>query len=639
MSLFFSSGECVAHSFFFFGNRREDRTIARAFSKLYGFGGRDKKISKGVYSQPFEFILPASLPSSTQYPKLDGKNFHCRIHYRLRAEIGDLYYDQVFYVVSAPLANNIVPCITHPTTYDLKQAKVLSKGYLSIGACVENSFVGRSQEMKVSVACRNDSSVNVDRVRIKLVELIECKAQDEKNTFKNELVEIRDINLPGLVKCRSKDTVRMNKKRFSQTKESTYQHILHDLTSGQNQFQLTIPENARDTYHGDLISISHYLKITYYTKLSVENAETKIPIVIGSPRANPGYHVLERAANEPIATIVAGDPLELDISPLCNESTVEVGYDLPPMVDALVLPSPRQSPGTVLPMDRNVAIGEARIRSYSSDVEDDCNDNPEFLRSSTPVPSAPDESLLMQERWTVEPTEIHGHPASLTSTLDQLHASTPSAYAPYAVYNNPVREFNSSCPGLSAADSSAESTYHQENMRSRIDSYAYDEMTDVSALTEPFDGPQLGLAAQFRTPERFNEVATSQQLLDRLLRELRASIHDYEVIFSKTRRSEYRKLYSSLSPKDLGQIVANVSMPYQVQVAVLLARYMVMYKSSFTCAHCAEAVKNSSSYFRTNMAETLLPYCHDVERNRNLVELELSDWERCVIHRTFEDLS
>jgi hypothetical protein len=541
----------------------------------------------------------------------------------LHAEIGDFCHDQAFLVVSAPLANNIVPCITEPTTHDLIQAKILSKGFLSIGACVENSFMGRGQELKVSLACKNESSVNVDRVRVKLVELIEYKAQDEKNTFKNELVDMKDIDLPGLVKYRSKDNARKMKQQFSKTKDSTYQQILADLTARQNQFQITIPESTRDTYDGDLISISHYLKITYYTQMGVENPSMKIPIVVGTPRVNPGQGALERAADERIVTIVGDSSLQSDTPDLGDESTVEVGYGF---TDALGLPSQEQMPNVVVPEgSRSVSSGAPIFFYDSSDEEDDSHDENELLRSSTPVPSAPDETLLPQERFTVASSMIGGQ----RSTLDRFRESTPPVYAPFALYSNPSRASDNSDTSPPKTEFPRESSYPQECKRNRLDSYA----TEVSALTEPDDEPQMGQADQYAT--NFHDQANSQQLLARLLRELRSSIHDYEVI--KARRAEYRLLYSSLTPKELGQIVVNVSMAHQVQVAVLLARYVVMYKSSFTCAHCVEAIKKTSSYFRTNMAETLLPFCQDIEINRHLVEAELNDWERCVTKRAFED--
>jgi hypothetical protein len=89
-------------------NRRDERIIAIAYAQLKNFEG-SRKIAKGLYTQPFEFMLPASLPSSMQFPKTDCKHFNGRIQYRLSAEIGKLWVDRIFDVVSAPLGDNIVP--------------------------------------------------------------------------------------------------------------------------------------------------------------------------------------------------------------------------------------------------------------------------------------------------------------------------------------------------------------------------------------------------------------------------------------------------------------------------------------------------------------------------------------------------
>ena len=40
------------------------------------------KISRGAYPIPFEFVLPSSLPASTQFPKLQSKAFNGRIKVR-----------------------------------------------------------------------------------------------------------------------------------------------------------------------------------------------------------------------------------------------------------------------------------------------------------------------------------------------------------------------------------------------------------------------------------------------------------------------------------------------------------------------------------------------------------------------------
>mmetsp|Transcript_14529 Transcript_14529/g.20518 ORF Transcript_14529/g.20518 Transcript_14529/m.20518 type:complete len:325 (+) Transcript_14529:816-1790(+) len=62
-----------------------------------------------------------------------------------------------------------------------------------------------------------------------------------------------------------------------------FQEIYDELLSGQNTLNLTIPMNARDTYIGNMINISHYFHITHLTKNFVDNPSVKIPIRIGYP--------------------------------------------------------------------------------------------------------------------------------------------------------------------------------------------------------------------------------------------------------------------------------------------------------------------------------------------------------------------
>lgn len=615
-------------------HRREERTIARAFTQLKNFGG-SRKIAKGLYSQPFEFILPASLPSSTQFPRTNGKKFHGRIQYRLSAEMGELCVDKIFGVISAPLGDNIVPCIAEPTTHELKQARILSKGYLSVGACVDNSHVGRGQTMRVSVSCRNDSLCDIDRIRVKLTEIIQCKAEDESHVFKNELKEIKDVHLPSLQLSRSQDNRRFSRKKERRNTAETYSEILNDLRSGENTFKITIPKTARDSYDGNLITISHILKITFYTGgMTVENPSIKIAVVVGSPR-DEDPHDVDQMNREPIVTIVGQDPMPSEIPDPCDDSTVSVGYDIP-MVEAQILPPPFvDSPNTRYPLEGHISLRPARILPYD---EEECDDDfdQQFMPIPMPVPSAPHESLLAEDPPRTPPREVLGRDARIGGSGNHSPLSPPHPYAPCAIYNagpNRTHEPFYSTTDRSVAESSAQSSYEQEEMRNRFDSYSYGETTAISDLTDLQDRPQLGHAQLLS----YNSPKSSKELFQRLLKELRASIQDYEVVSNKTREADYRDLYSSLSPKEYGLIVATVSMSYQVQVAVVLARYLV-YSSSFTCAHCTEALSKTSTYFRTNMVEALLPYVHDLSANRHLIEAELSSWERCVTARAFENM-
>jgi hypothetical protein len=375
-----------------------------------------------------------------------------------------------------------------------------------------------------------------------------------------------------------------------------------------------------------------------------ENPSTTIPIVVGSPRTEEP----EADENDDITTVVGDDPIPAQIADVCEASIVSVGYDIP-MAEAYILPPPTaqesQSPSTVYPLnDGTRGLGPARILPYGSSDDEDEDDEELFIARPMPVPTAPHESLLKQSAPTTPPREILGRHSKLSGALQQQHHSPSHAYAPYAMYSTNSNKENDrnrlrldSTADKSVGESTAASSYQVEAMRNRFDTYSYDETTAVSELTEAHHRPQLGHAQLLPYDTPVKESTNSQKLLDRLIRELRASIHDYEVVSSKSRIAEYRELYSSLTPKEFGLIISTVGMSYQVQVAVLLARCLV-YKSSFTCSHVAEAVKKTSGFFRANMVEALIPYANDLTRNRRVIDSELTDWERCVTARAFDNI-
>jgi hypothetical protein len=312
------------------------------------------------------------------------------------------------------------------------------------------------------------------------------------------------------------------------------------------------------------------------------------------------------------------------------------------MADARIV-SPRESPNTVYALEGNAgSLGPARILPYTRDEDDnEDQDGVDLIPTPIPVPSAPHESLFMTSLHKSPHRATLGHQARLGAPTKSPH-SPPNAYAPYSMYNHRQQQHRfDSRADRSVAESTMESSYQQEPFCNRIESYSYDENTAMSELTD-HAGPQLGHAQlpllQTSSEENVPSESSLNVLFNRLLRELRGSIHDYEVISCKTVYPEYRELFTSLSPTRLGEIIATVSMSYQVQVAVLLAR-QISYNSNFTCAHCKEAVNKASDYFKTNMVEALIPYVHDLDKNRQKIEEELTDWERCVTERCFEKYS
>ena len=80
---------CILHEMY----SLSEHLFLRAYTKLREGGGDINYIKKGTYTIPFEFQLPTSLPSSTQYPfpknqRQIGKVYNCRIQYALIATLG-----------------------------------------------------------------------------------------------------------------------------------------------------------------------------------------------------------------------------------------------------------------------------------------------------------------------------------------------------------------------------------------------------------------------------------------------------------------------------------------------------------------------------------------------------------------------
>ena len=380
------------------------------------------KIKRGTYSLPFEFDVSSSSPASMQYP--DGKrNFDCRIQYSLLAKMGTLELSRIVDIASAPLPNETVPCLVQPTTYQLKSFGVLKKGSITVGASVADSHIGRGQTLKISIASRNDASVNIERVRVKLMELIDYKAQEEGVTRKVELKKLKDIDLPCLIKARKSRSERRQNDQggFEDNIEATYQAIYEDLVSRQNQVDLQIPHSARDTYNGKLMTISHYLKVTFFTTSLVENPSAKIPIRIGNPSQRGGSQPSvppAPTATAPIATAVTEEHI-YESRNASDEPEIEVDI---PMVNAVLLDQHNNTvPQRASPPrsdDETIVVGEAAVF-----LEDDQNDesNSESI-SHDSGESDSDESDY--------PTRMHTNSSdnfeNLPSATNEMQTTTPS---------------------------------------------------------------------------------------------------------------------------------------------------------------------------------------------------------------------
>lgn len=248
----------------------------------------------GTYGLPFEFHLPASLPSSmhsTHSTELVYAS-HADIKYTLGVTLGsEVVFTRVFVVASAPLPNVVIPALAKPAFHEIK-GMATSKGELLLGAKVASAYVGRLQGVEVYISSRNVSSTNVERCEVRLIETVKWTA--EKMTFnplklrkkdeiqwkqeKRVLAKDDNVNVRGVEKAKMDQSGNMNISRD----EKIYQ-IYDDLLSEDNKVELLVPYEARDTYAGQLIKTEHVVVITLWTKMGVDNPSIEIPIQVGFP--------------------------------------------------------------------------------------------------------------------------------------------------------------------------------------------------------------------------------------------------------------------------------------------------------------------------------------------------------------------
>ncbi|CAJ1960116.1 unnamed protein product [Cylindrotheca closterium] len=620
---------------------RDYKVIARAMTTLLDPG--KENISKGIHTIPFSFMLPASLPSSEQFPKVDSRSFNGKIEYRLRAQLGDSFVERLFTVESAPLPSDIVPCMLKPQTYELKRLGFLNTGCLSIAASLENSRVGRGQPLGISLASRNDTSNKIVRVQLKLVELIEYRSRGEEATSKQDLEKLKDIDLPSLEKQKG-ENLKFSKDGFAEKMETTYRSIYTDLVSSKSQIDLIVPSEARDSYNGNLMTISHYVKVTFVTKAMIDNPTLKIPIVVGNAPPKRAKERRQRTPGTPVSTILVDEEIpEMPDDP-CDESTITVGTGASglPFADAIFLDEaqttslldtvPIYPPMLAEEKDHPDRLLDLKKASYPPRV--------------APSPTAPDEAMLKDHK----PTKFGSH----IRDFDGLSTS----HAPKTPPRPPK-------PAKSNGKSSGENIYHSpyrmytaQPQRPML--YTFED-SDASTFQGKEDEPSPARFASKRRPladihpnanAKVNDPepqtrltkkthpsrdAGSRHRLNRLIHELRGSIHDYEVIVTYASHPEYRQLFPTLTALELGIIMSHVNMNHQVKVARLMARQM-SYDQAFTCAHCAEVIKRTSEFFRANMVEALLPFCEDLTTNRKLVQNSLSEWELMITDRLFDGL-
>mmetsp|Transcript_4047 Transcript_4047/g.11459 ORF Transcript_4047/g.11459 Transcript_4047/m.11459 type:complete len:966 (+) Transcript_4047:250-3147(+) len=247
----------------------------------------DGGVDEGIYVFPFEVLLPPSLPSTSGYTH-DDAGYEIEYTLKLKSNPKRSFANKRnFFVASRHLGEEKVPCLYQPQPIQVDKFGIIGRGFFSMGARVDNTQVGRGEAINIFLACRNEATVPVERVEVKLIQEVQWNAQTQGEDGGEEVLAILDdVTLPGL----HRDSIAQYKMVDLDTtehKESTGYSIYVDLMAKENRVSMIVPTLALDSFTGLKVKVSHYIRVTLVTMSTKGNPSTQIPIKIGhSSRLN-----------------------------------------------------------------------------------------------------------------------------------------------------------------------------------------------------------------------------------------------------------------------------------------------------------------------------------------------------------------
>jgi hypothetical protein len=265
------------------------------------------RISPGKYRLGFDIELPDCLPTSMR----EGMNrSNCEIVYTIKADLkGSGMFQNykcacTFFVKAKPLEKVVQPFEGQPNTVNVKFCCCLNRGSMTVGAHMEDTVLEKGQTAKLSLSCRNNSTVRVHKLEAKLVQVTRWQARNHSQ-MQTRILQVMDFGTQGLER---------NLKILQSGSESDQIQMLEELRRGSNSHIVTMSPGAFNTYQGQVLSIRHELRIRVTTNRCIDNPEVVIPIRTGErgnastspPPATASYAPV--AATAPYAPMAATAP-------------------------------------------------------------------------------------------------------------------------------------------------------------------------------------------------------------------------------------------------------------------------------------------------------------------------------------------
>jgi hypothetical protein len=373
------------------------------------------KVVPGQYEYPFEWQLPSNLPSTMYASKGDS---HCEIRYRMTAYLhqngsfGNPKHSatQAICLLARPKApSHSTGIVMDPEVIRIKSC-CFDTGQVTMGWDVDKTVASPDSFLKIGISGRNESSVEIDCLRARLIETITWAAngrREEKTTTLTES-QVPTTNLPQWHSSKHLH----HSSPYEVVDMGSYRQSIVET-------QLLLPKEARDSYNGSVIQVRHSLVITAKTPPCHTTVESGSLIRVQRQSAEEMVHATSLPAYDSMAepTFVEADILPPDWRPQ-EAHLIKLPASSAVLVDTEYIPPNVSAPDESLLVEHTNGLTTSSV-------------------------SAPDESLLsdIQARTTASLSELLDSLARTDDPVDLVSHELNNPMMVATIQNLTPREF------------------------------------------------------------------------------------------------------------------------------------------------------------------------------------------------------
>ena len=244
---------------------------------------------------------------------------HARF-YRPERFVGDVRANAPMTVVAAPILAQVMPAFLQPDTQSVNFCCCVNRGEMTLGAAVSDTAVCRGATINATVALLNESTTEVEMVKVGVHETIRWFAGGHSNS-QHTTVSSSSIDPRSLHGAQNRDKEAM--KAIKQQKKANpaaaravaYGHV-HATLGRSTPIPSRVSPGASYSYAGSVLAVAHSLQIVAETACCITNPEIEcdmrivpevpgvVPVVIAQPEV--------QVSAPPTQLAQPGVPLETD---------------------------------------------------------------------------------------------------------------------------------------------------------------------------------------------------------------------------------------------------------------------------------------------------------------------------------------